>query len=169
MIFFFSTIIISNGLPKQIKKLVDKEIERTFEKEDFKLDEFIISSEAQKQVPSKFNEDNFFKILLGEDLLGYAYLSKASSKTAQFDYLVLFNPDLSIARSKVLIYREEYGGEIGSVRWLKQFIGKQPSDHLEYGNDIAAISGATISVKSFTNAVNDLLESLKILQSKHVL
>ncbi len=97
------------------------------------------------------------------------YLSEAPSKTAQFDYLVLLDKDLIVLKTKVLMYREEYGGEIGSKRWLRQFEGKKSGDELHYGDNIMAISGATISVRSMTNAMNNLLQSLKILHSKKVL
>jgi Na+-translocating ferredoxin:NAD+ oxidoreductase RnfG subunit len=79
---------------------------------------------------------------------------------------VIFDHNLKIAITKVLIYREEYGGEIGSKRWLRQFTGKSGEDSLD---DIAAISGATISVRSMTNAVNDILKTMKILQIKKVI
>jgi Na+-translocating ferredoxin:NAD+ oxidoreductase RnfG subunit len=96
-------------------------------------------------------------------------VSKAPSKTDNFDYLVLLDPELIVLKTKVLVYREDYGGEIGSKRWLKQFIGKTQDDNLRYGDNIVAISGATISVKSFTEAINNLLQSLKMLHSKHIL
>jgi len=74
-----------------------------------------------------------------------------------------------VTKSKVLIYREEYGGEIGSKRWLKQFIGKTKDDSVQHGIDIIAISGATISTQSMTKAMNELLESIKILHQKETL
>ncbi|MDO5981791.1 FMN-binding protein [Flavivirga spongiicola] len=162
-------LLMSFGLPKNIQKKVDKEIKNTFSVETFKFTGVAISSDISKNLPSKFEEDNLFKIEANNTFLGYAYLSQASSKTAQFDYLVLLDKDLIVLKSKVLIYREEYGGEIGSKRWLKQFIGKKGGDTLRYGDNIMAISGATISVRSMTNAMNNLLESLKILHSKNIL
>ena len=82
---------------------------------------------------------------------------------------MLLDKDLIVLKSKILIYREEYGGEIGSTRWLKQFIGKKSGDQLKHGENIMAISGATISVRSMTNAMNDLLKSLRILQNQNIL
>ena len=118
---------------------------------------------------ARFGEDNLFKIESNKKFVAYAYISQAASKTALFDYLVLLDSDLVVIKTKVLIYREEYGGEIGSRRWLKQFIGKTQNDDLKYGQNIIAISGATISVRSFTEAINNVLKSLKILHSKNVL
>ena len=96
-------------------------------------------------------------------MAGYAYVAKAPSKTDEFDYLVLFDKDLIITRSKLLIYREDYGAEIGSKRWLKQFIGLKEGASIEYGNQIVPISGATISAESITIAINQLLQSIAIL------
>jgi Na+-translocating ferredoxin:NAD+ oxidoreductase RnfG subunit len=83
--------------------------------------------------------------------------------------LVLLDADLVVIKSKVLVYREDYGGEIGSKRWLAQFVGKTQNDDLRYGDNIMAISGATISVRSMTTAMNNLLKSLKILHSKNII
>ena len=69
----------------------------------------------------------------------------------------------------MLIYREDYGGEIGSKRWLRQFIGKTSKDKLKYQKDIMAISGATISASSMTIAVNAFLQNLAILHQNKVL
>ncbi|HLV14715.1 MAG TPA: FMN-binding protein [Xanthomarina sp.] len=157
------------GLPKNIQKKVDKEIVDTFQISAFKLDPFIISKDVAAGLPSEFNVDNFFKIHASNKLIGYAYVSKAPSKTDEFDYLVLLDPKLVVLNSKVLVYREDYGGEIGSKRWLKQFIGKTQNDDLRYGDNIMAISGATISVRSMTTAMNNLLKSLKILHSKDII
>lgn len=162
-------VFTSFNLPKNIQKKVNKVIKATFEVELFTLEAVSFPDEITKSLPSKFGNENFFKVL-GEDvLMGYVYISKAPSKTDYFDYLVVFDKELIIKASKILVYREDYGGEIGSKRWLKQLIDKSQNDKLIYGDNIAAISGATISVKTMTNAVNKLLESIKILSQKELL
>ncbi len=168
-ILILALVLMSFGLPKNIQKKVDKEIVKTFGIETFNFTEVKIAKSISKDLPSKFEENNLFKIEADNKLLGYAYLSQAPSKTALFDYLVLLDKDLIVLKSKVLMYREEYGGEIGSTRWLKQFIGKKGGDQLKHGDNIMAISGATISVRSMTNAMNDLLKSIQILQSQNIL
>ncbi|MEO6346615.1 MAG: FMN-binding protein [Aquaticitalea sp.] len=160
---------MSFSLPKNIQKKVDNEIKDAYQIENFQFDEKIIDSEIVKALPSNFGKDHFFEIKSNQKLLGYAYVSKAASKTDQFDYLVLLDMELIVKKAKVLVYREDYGGEIGSKRWLQQFIGKSQYDQLKYQDNIVAISGATISVRSMTNAMNDLLKSLKILHTKNIL
>lgn len=166
IILFF---ILSFGLSKSIQKKVDKEIKEVFNIEQFTFTEVTIESEITKNLPSAFGKDNLFKIETNESFLGYAYVSKAFGKVDYFDYLVLLDKELIILKTKILVYREDYGGEIGSKRWLKQFIGKTQNDELRYGDNIAAISGATISVQVMTKAMNDLLKSLKILHTKNIL
>ena len=157
------------GLSAKIQKKVDKVIKSTFEVETFSFNTIAISPKVAEELPSKFGADNLFEIKSSDKLLGYAYVSKAPSKTADYDYLVLIDPELVVLKAKVLIYREEYGGEISSSRWLRQFIGKSKDDEFRYGDNIDAIAGATISVRSMTNAMNDLMKSLKTLNEKGIL
>ncbi|WP_187269528.1 FMN-binding protein [Flagellimonas hymeniacidonis] len=143
----------------RLKQKLNSAVQTTFTVEVFQLE--IIQADLGTDMLYKINQE--------DELLGYAYLGEAPSMKDVFDYVVLFNPDLSIKKSKVLIYRENHGRQIGSQRWLKQFIGKGLGDTLEYGEDIDAISGATISAKSMTKAVEKTLEHLAVLKKEKVL
>ena len=166
----FIVIFFSFSLPKNIEKKVRKEIGKTFAIKTFSLLPVEVSSEVNSKMSYKIKKDNLFKIQNeNNELLGYAYVSKAPSKTDQFDYLILLNADLIVAKTKVLIYREDYGGEIGSKRWLKQFNGLKSNDKVVHGKDIIPISGATISTISMTRAVNTFLQNLQILIDNKVL
>jgi len=168
-IIILALSILYFGLPKKIQKKVDAEIKKTYKIETFSVKAKNIASDDAKDLPAAFGSDNLFEIKKDSTLIGYAYVSKAPSKTDQFDYLVLLDTDLVILKTKILIYREDYGGEIGSKRWLKQFVGKSKNDEFRYGDNIDAISGATISVRSMTKAMNNLMKSLKILNEKSIL
>ncbi|MEP4946375.1 MAG: FMN-binding protein [Flavobacteriaceae bacterium] len=141
-------------------------VQTTFEIEDFSLDLISISSDLNSKTAVELGSENLFKVIQNEKLIGYVYLGQAPSMKNIFDYVVLFNRDLSIKKSKVLIYREDYGRQIGSQRWLKQFIGMRVNKAIRYGEDVDAIAGATISAKSMTKAVNDVLQSIAVLQSE---
>ena len=127
------------------------------------------SKEINAKLPLKLTTDNFYRLSKEDKLIGYAFVDQAPSKTARFDYLIVFDTALKVKHSKVLIYREEYGGEIGSKRWLKQFIGKTAGDRVNHETNIDGIAGATISVRSMTNAIDSLLQSITILQLNQVL
>ena len=161
--------LLSFSIPKKLKKKVEKEIKKTFDVENFEITKIIIADSINKQLNKKIREDNLFKISVEKKIVGYAYIDKAPSKTDEFDYLILLDEALIVVKTKILIYREDYGGEIGSKRWLKQFIGKTAKDKLKYEKDIIAISGATISASSMTIAVNNFLQNLEILNKNKVL
>lgn len=161
-----SLLLVGFTIPEKLEKKVDKVISNYFESEAFSKELLIIDSSIAEELPAEFAE-NLFAIKVENALMGYVYIGNAPSKTATFDYLILFDKDFIVMKSKVLIYREEYGGEIGSKRWLKQFIGtSSASETLIPTKNISAISGATISVRSMTNAVNDVLKSIGILQER---
>ena len=168
-ILTISLALMSFRLPSNLQKKVIKEIKIAFSLEDFLLEEVIIPDSVNAQLKIKIHKLRLFKITTNTNVIGYAYLDKAPSKTDEFDYLVLFDTDLFIKKAKVLVYREDYGGEIGSKRWLKQFIGKSSVDRLIYEKDIVAISGATISANSMTIAINKLLQSIDRLHQLKVL
>lgn len=164
-----SFFLLGFGLPKKVEKKVVKVVEKTFEVTDISFRSIVVNSSLNAELPSKITENNFNGIYKNDELLGYVFVDQAPSKTAKFDYLVLFNKELKVITSKVLVYREEYGGEIGSKRWLKQFTGKTGSDRVDHESNIDGISGATISVRSMTNAMDDLLQTIGILQENKIL
>ncbi len=151
-------------VPDKVLKKANKVIAKFYETENFTTEVISISEAENAVTVSEFGKENLFSIKSGDELLGYGYIGNAPSKTATFDYLVLFDANFIVVKSKVLIYREEYGGEIGSKRWLRQFDGKSAATpKLKYEKDIIPISGATISVQSMTKAMNELFQSLKKL------
>lgn len=159
---------LSFGIADTLPKRVFKELSKVFETEQFVLQPIAVESGLNAQLPQKITGENLYQITIQKQTAGYAFFDQAMSKTAQFDYLVIFNKDLSVRQTKVLIYREEYGGEIGSRRWLSQFDGKSGDETLEYQKNIDAISGATISARSMTIAMNNLLKTIAILKQKHL-
>lgn len=165
----FSFLLLSFAVPNQLQKKVHKEIKKTFGIHNFQTTPILIDNSINEKLSKKITPENLYTIKKEGAIIGYAFVDKAPSKTDEFDYLILLDIHLIIKKTKVLIYREDYGGEIGSTRWLKQFIGKKPADTLQYEKDIIAISGATISANSMTIAINQFLQNLEILHTHKVL
>ena len=147
----------SDAISKRIQKKVQKEIKSVFKIETFNLEENSFEIPANNFLQAS----TFQEIHAQNALQGYAFTATAPSKTDSFENLVLLDKDLVIVKAKVLVYREDYGGEIGSRRWLSQFISKNRNSILGYGEEITTISGATISVKSMTASINHFLYFLK--------
>jgi len=169
LLLFIGSNLMSFQLPKNIKKKVDKEVKQLFSVEEYLMEPILVSDEMNVKLKTKIHKDNLFEIKIDSTQLGYAYIGKVFGKVDYFDYLVVFDKDLIIVKAKILVYREDYGGEIGSKRWLKQFIGKTKEDKLIYKKDIIAISGATISANAMTVAVNNLLETITVLHQNKVI
>ncbi len=160
----FTTKSISPRLQQKLHEAV----QHTYGLDVFTLENMVIETSLNAKTAVEFGKENLFKIKQDDRLVGYAYLGQAPSMKDVFDYVVLFDPELAVKKLKVLIYREDYGRQIGSQRWLQQFIGKKSGEHLEYGKDVDAISGATISAKSMTEATKQVLESMAILKAENV-
>lgn len=153
----------------RLQEKFDKAIKSTFEIENYKLEAIVASEAIEERLPAKTANKSLSRILKNGEIIGYTYLGTAPSKKKKFEYVVLFDKDVKIKKSKVLIYREDYGLQIGSQRWLKQFIGMTPDSEVKYGGNVAAISGATISASSMARAVNGVLETMKILKIENLL
>ena len=71
-------------------------------------------------------------------------------------FLVLFNEHQEVIYSSIIKYREAYGGEISGRNWLDQFLGMKQDSLFKHGKEIDGITGATLSVKSFTKGISKL-------------
>lgn len=98
-----------------------------------------------------------FGVIRHDSTISYVFVEDALSKTETFTYAVYLTSGGKIVDVDVLIYRENYGGEIDYPAFRKQFHGKQRPQELVLGRSIQNISGATISVRSLTLATRDLL------------
>ena len=153
---------------KRIEQLIEKEVKTTFSVNSYSKEVITIAPAINTTLPQKINA-NLFTIKSNNNILGYYYLGQAYGKADYFDFIVIFDKNLIVSKVKVLIYREDHGGEVGSKRWLNQFNGKTQNDELTYSKNVSAISGATISVKSMTNELNKLLKTMQILHTKQLL
>ena len=96
---------------------------------------------------------NYYSIYQQDSLIAYYCIEQAPSKHDVFEFMVVYDPLLHIQKVQVLIYREDYGYEIKSKRWLQQFAKRKV-------DSVQAISGATISVNSLKKAVDRLNEKM---------
>jgi len=89
----------------------------------------------------------------GDALLGYMVLDDVIGKYELISYAVGLNPDASVRQVEILNYRESHGSEIKNAAWRKQFVNKTAQTGLRPGEDIATISGATLSCTHVTDGV----------------
>lgn len=96
----------------------------------------------------------------------YVMPDVAPSKSEVFSYVLYLDTRLEIYDVDVLKYRENYGYEIDYPLFRRQFKGRKDPKQIIFGRTIQNISGATISARSLTYAVHDLLVLARHYQSE---
>ena len=113
---------------------------------------------AHSRIPERMV--TFYTARRGNEVLGHGVLQSHVVRTKRETLLVAFEPDGRIRRIVVLSFLEppEYKP---SERWLGQFDGKGATDRLAVGDDLAPITGATLSARGVTEHARWLLQALK--------
>ena len=103
----------------------------------------------------------FYTAYRGGAVAGHAVIHSHIVRTKRETLLMAFEPDGRIRRISVVAFLEpqEYRP---SERWLRQFEGKSSADKLAVGQDIAPISGATLTARGITEQSRWLLQALKL-------
>jgi hypothetical protein len=88
---------------------------------------------------------------------GWFVLDEVVGKHEFITYAVALGLDGKVRGIEILEYRESYGHQIRNAAWRQQFAGKSAADPLRLDQDIANISGATLSCRHLTDGVKRLL------------
>ncbi len=147
-------------------KLPSDKINKTIRKRlgDFSFDLISVDSE------SVIYPTLLYRIVADNSTSGYVYVSRLNSCRAggcdanpmmqnaefeYFDYFFVTDSTGKIINVKIFNYQATHGHQVMSRGWLKQFIGFQGYQSLNYGTDIQAVSGATISAKAIIGDIQD--------------
>jgi len=95
-----------------------------------------------------------FAVSRGDTVLGRAVVVEEIGKFRPITFVVGVRPDGSVSDVAVMAYREPYGGEVRSTRFLRQYRNKSQADPMRSGHDIVNIAGATLSVDAASRAVH---------------
>ena len=103
----------------------------------------------------------FYTAARGDRVLGYAVIHSHVVRTKRETLTLSFEPDGRIRRITVLSFLEpqEYRPR---DRWLAQFQGKGARDRLAVGDDIAPITGATLTARGIAEESRWLLLALRL-------
>ena len=91
---------------------------------------------------------------------GMLELTPFDDRREYFKYFAVFSPQNELLNLTVYEYQASYGHGVAKRIWLAQFIEKSnhpERNELAYGEDIDAISGATVSAQEMTNDINVIL------------
>ncbi len=157
------------AVPSKLDKKLHKIIKKEYAVKDFKKSPLIITNEQLEDAGVELRKDQLFKLKTEAGSENIYVIETAMGRFDDFVYVIFFEMDLSVKMVRVLKYDSEHGAEITHKRWFRQFIGKTPADHLVFRKNIDTISGATISAKSITESINEMLQKIKKLRQKKLL
>jgi Na+-translocating ferredoxin:NAD+ oxidoreductase RnfG subunit len=103
--------------------------------------------------------------LKGDQKLGVVVADAVIGKFELIDYAVGIGADGKIRNVEILSYRESHGYEIKLPAWRAQFVGKGVDARLRIGEDIANISGATLSCTHVTDGVRRVVSMVERLRA----
>jgi FMN-binding domain len=98
----------------------------------------------------------------GNALLGRVVFDEVIGKVELISYAVAIGSDGAVQQVEILSYRESHGQEVRLPAWRKQFVGKTAASPLHLGDDIANISGATLSCTHITDGVRRVVAVVDI-------
>jgi len=93
--------------------------------------------------------------------LGYAVVTNEYGKYRPITMMIGVTPEFKVKGVRILVYRENRGGEVKRKRFLYQYRGKSLDDPIRINRDIINISGATISVRGVNAGVRKILTILQ--------
>jgi Na+-translocating ferredoxin:NAD+ oxidoreductase RnfG subunit len=97
------------------------------------------------------------------NLLGTVVVDQVVGKFELITYAVGVDAKGRIVGVEILSYRESHGSEIRLPAWRKQFVGKDSRAPIKTGEDIAIISGATLSCSHVTEGVRRIVSLVAML------
>ena len=159
----FTTILTSNSSASDIREQCENFIAHTMGSDASTHFDKIELQESTRQSIERICGQQFsakhiymWRITRADTLAGFALLDNVSGKMMPITFLVIFDHRNTIISSTVIKYRESHGHEVTNSAWLAQFKGKKAHSPIQIGNDIDAISGATISANSLTKGIRKL-------------
>ncbi|HET6439688.1 MAG TPA: FMN-binding protein [Anaeromyxobacter sp.] len=96
--------------------------------------------------------------------LGVLVVDEVIGKSERITYAVGINKNGAIRSVEILSYRESHGQEVRLPAWRRQFAGKTAASPLRVGEDIANISGATLSCSHVTAGVRQIVAVVEALR-----
>lgn len=155
--------VIYASLPAGIQKQVVNELKKFSTTPDVQL--------TVLNTPSKYTLNGNFYLTGINSKYKYIYSGRvythrnsgvaANSGSEYIDYSILYNPDMTIQKVMIHVFKASAGQGVCAPGWLRQFVGLKPGSFLSVGRDIDAISGATSTVNSLTFDIQSKTTLLK--------
>ena len=168
IILTFASLVLGSEIKEKTLQVINDYYQQEIKIEKFKFKiPKKIKKQIQNQIKQKFYRDQiYYWTIKIDNKIHYALMDNTLGKTMPITFLVIFNENQEVIHSSIIKYREGYGGEISGKKWLTQFIGMKQDSLYKHEKEIDGITGATISVKSFTKGISKLSLLLPYVMAK---
>lgn len=130
--------------------------------------DYILTSAQREAIEKEAHaklDSNLLTVYIGhkaDGVNGYAFVDTHVVRTLPETFMVVLTPDGAVAATHVLAFYEplEY---LPSDRWLEQLKGRRLSDSLKVGDEIAAITGSSLSSNAVVGGVRRALAAYHVL------
>ena len=155
--------------PQQAQQVLFPQADR-FTVRDVALDAAQLQALASKAgLPARSAQWKVIEASQGGKLLGWVVVDNVVGKFELITYAVALTPEAVVKQVEVLSYRESHGSEVRLPAWRQQFAGKTAATGIRPGQDIANISGATLSCSHVTDGVRRIAAMVEMARSQHLL
>jgi len=148
---------------EQAAKLLFPDAER-FDAREITLDAAQMKQLADAGVRPRSARWQLLLAWRGSQPLGVVVSDAVLGKFELIDYAAGIGNDGALRGVEVLSYRESHGHEIRLPAWRRQFVGKTAASPIKVGDDIANISGATLSCTHVTDGVRRIVAVVELLR-----
>lgn len=152
----------------QAAKLMFPEAER-FEAREIRLDAPQMQQLDAQGVRTRPSRWSVRVAQRGGVALGFVVVDEVIGKFELITYAVGIGLDGAVKQVEVLSYRESHGHEIRLPAWRRQFVGKTNSSPMRVGEDIANISGATLSCNHVSEGVKRVVAVVELARKNAAL
>lgn len=156
----------------QVFKKADAALRSAFPEADRMVAKDVILTEELRQRISELARARiddrmvtFYEARKGDTLLGYVAIQSHIVRTKRETLSLAFAPDGTLRKVEIIAFLEpaEY---MPPERWLAQLSNKTAADRLAVGQDLAPISGATLSARGIAEQARWVLQALKAAKEK---
>jgi Na+-translocating ferredoxin:NAD+ oxidoreductase RnfG subunit len=95
------------------------------------------------------------------------FVDRVIGKHELISYALGIDSEGRIRQIEILEYREAYGYEVREAAWRRQFVGKTSASSLRLNDDIANMSGATLSCSHVTEGIRRLMAMYQVAIKPH--
>ena len=172
-LFFLSILLtpalFGQQLTREGSKKLDKLISDLYPQQTINLKKLNLQ-ESDITDTEILNEDGHWYIIKEKDIShGWLVINKIWGRYHEFEYAMIVDSSLRIVNVSILSYPATHGNAVTSKKWLVKFNGHSASNTPEYGQEIDALAGATISGTSLSQSVKKSLLILGKLQKSGLL